>query len=603
MKARKQYWKVSSDHYTPLAALLALALLTTLLIAPPPARATIPSTVSGATLRASFTVNSTADTFDAELGDGTCDDGTGICTLRAAIEETNSLEGADTINFDPAVFPPEAPATIWPASDLPPLADLDAGTTIDGSGAGVIVDGNDDPNLLFGLTLVSDNNVLRGLQIQRFPGDGVFIGENGNTVEYCYIGTDAAGNDLGNGWNGVNIQPLEETGGSNTVGPGNVIGFNQLDGVMVMGSNNVVQGNYIGTDAAGNDLGNSENGVYVFALLETEGANTVGPGNVIGFNDFDGVVIWGSDNVVQGNYIGTDAAGNDLGNGANGVDIQSIDGSGGPNTVGPGNIIGFNDADGVIIWGSGNVVHGNYIGTDAMGANLGNGLDGVGIHSWAAPDGALNRVGPDNFMAFNGGAGVYVDGDDADGNTITRNAIFTNTALGIDLYDEDDLWPGVTPNDPDDADTGPNEQLNFPVVISATTASVIGTACADCTVEVFVTDVDPSGYGEGKTFVGSGAADGAGNFNVAVSGVQAEEWVTATATDGDGNTSEFSANVQVVQGPTPPPTYTPTPTGTPPPTYTPTPTATTTTTPSLTPTATVTGRVYLPILLKGWWGD
>jgi hypothetical protein len=331
--------------------------------------------------------------------------------------------------------------------------------------------------------------------------------------------------------------------------------------------------------------------VDVFTFLETEGANTVGPGNVIAFNDADGVVIWGSDNVVHGNYIGTDAAGNDLGNGGSGVDIQSIEGSGGPNTVGPGNVIAFNDADGVIIWGSGNVVHGNYIGTDATGANLGNGLDGVGIHSWAAPDGALNRVGSDNVIAFNGGAGVYVDGDDADNNTITRNSILQNAALGIDLHDEDDLWPGVTPNDPGDADTGPNELLNFPVINSATTALVSGAACAGCTVEIFVADADPNDYGEGQNFVGSGAADGAGNFNVAVSGVQAEDWVTATATDEDGNTSEFSANVQAVEAPTPTPTSTLTPT------HTPTPTATPTLTP--TPTVTVMMKVYLPILFKG----
>jgi hypothetical protein len=277
------------------------------------------------------------------------------------------------------------------------------------------------------------------------------------------------------------------------------------------------------------------------------------------------------------------------------VDIQSIDGSGGPNTVGPGNVIGFNDADGVTIWGSGNVVHGNFIGTDATSANLGNGWSGVRINSWAAPDGASNTVGPDNIIAFNCDAGVYVDGDDADGNTITRNAIFTNTTLGIDLHDEDDLWPGVTPNDPDDADTGPNEQLNFPIIITATTASVIGTACAGCTVEAFVADADPSGYGEGKTFMGSGAADGAGNFNVAVSGVLAEDWVTATATDGDGNTSEFSANVQAVQAPTPIPTSTPTPTAT----ATPAVTATPTPSPTLTPTATVMVKVYLPLLFKG----
>jgi len=474
MKTRKRYWKASKGCYTLLAALLALTLLTISLISPPPAHA------------ATFTVNSTADTSDAAPGDGTCDDGTGVCTLRAAIEEANALDGADTINFDPTVFPPGAPATILLTSDSLILADSSAGTTIDGTGAGVIVDGNNNPALTEGFWLISDNNVLRRLQIQRFPGDGVLIDGSGNTVEYCYIGTDPAGNDLGNG----------------------------------------------------------ENGVSIMSTLGTAGSNTVGPGNVIGFNDGDGVFIQGRNNVVRDNYIGTDAAGNDLGNGANGVDIQPIEGTGGSNTVGPGNVIGFNDFDGVIIWGSDNVVRGNYIGTDAAGKNLGNGVNGVSINSWAAPDGASNTVGPDNVIAFNGGHGVYVAGDKAEDNTITRNSIFRNRGLGIDLHDEDDVWPGVTSNDPDDTDTGPNELLNFPVISSVTAESVTGTACAGCTVEVFIADPDPSGHGEGKTFVGSGRADGTGNFNVAISGINAGDRITATATDGDGNTSEFSANVQ-----------------------------------------------------------
>jgi CSLREA domain-containing protein len=535
MKTRKHHWEVSRGYYTPLATLLALALLTILLISPPPAYAV------------TFTVNSTADTSDADPGDGTCDDGTGACTLRAAIEEANFLQGADTINFDPTVFPPGAPTTILPASDLPPLAEDTAGTTIDGSGAGVIVDGNDNPNVWFGFCLLSDNNVLKGVQIHRFSLDGVLIGGSGNTIEHCYIGADTAGNNLGNGGNGVNIQPLEETAGSNTVGPGNVIGFNELDGVIVGGNNNVVRGNYIGADAAGNDLGNVGDGVYIQSIFETEGSNTVGPGNVIGFNNADGVRIWGSDNVVRDNYIGADAAGNNLGNDAHGVAIQSLEGSSNSNTVGPGNVIGFNKFGGVAIYGSNNLVYGNTIGTDAVGNDLGNGLNGVQIYSWEAPDGASNTVGPDNVIAFNHAAGVYVDGDDADNNTITRNSIFTNTVLGIDLYDEDDVWPGVTPNDPGDADSGPNEQLNFPVIISATVASVSGTACAGCTVEVFIADADPSGYGQGKTFAGSVTADGTGNFDVAVHGVGVGEWVTATATDGDGNTSEFSANGQAVE--------------------------------------------------------
>jgi hypothetical protein len=147
-------------------------------------------------------------------------------------------------------------------------------------------------------------------------------------------------------------------------------------------------------------------------------------------------------------------------------------------------------------------------------------------------------------IAFNG-VGVYVDGDAADRNTITRNAIFQNSSLGIDLHAAADLWPGVTPNDPNDADAGPNELLNFPVLASVTTATARGSACAGCTVEVFVAAADASGHGQGRTLVGSAAAGGAGQFNVALSGVRVGDDVTATATDAQGNTSEFSANVRV----------------------------------------------------------
>ncbi|MBM4456959.1 MAG: CSLREA domain-containing protein [Chloroflexi bacterium] len=495
---------------------------------------------------AAFVVNSRADTSDANPGNGVCADAAGACTLRAALEEANARVGADTITFAPAVFPAAAPAAITPASDLPPLADLAGGTTIDGSGAGVIVDGRDDPALLFGFTLISNNNALQRVQIHRFPQDGVFIGGSGNTVAYCYIGVDAAGADRGNGGHGVDMQISAQTIVSNTVGPGNVIGFNAGDGVFVRGSGNVVKENYIGADAAGRNVGNAGDGVQVHALLAEEGANTVGPGNVIGFNRGDGVKIWGRGNVVRDNKIGADATGKNLGNDGNGVAIQAMTGvSGANNTIGPGNVIGFNKADGVIIWGSRNVVANNYIGADAGGKNLGNSWAGVRINSFAAPDGASNRVGPGNVIAFND-VGVYVDGDAADRNTITRNPIFQNTSLGIDLHAAADLWPGVTPNDPNDADAGPNDLLNFPVLAAVTTATARGSACAGCTVEVFVAAADASGHGQGRTFAGSAAATGAGQFNVALSGVRVGDDVTATATDAQGNTSEFSANVRAV---------------------------------------------------------
>jgi hypothetical protein len=75
-----------------------------------------------------------------------------------------------------------------------------------------------------------------------------------------------------------------------------------------------------------------------------------------------------------------------------------------------------------------------------------------------------------------------------------------------------------------------------------TLSSAHGTACPNCTVELFVADPDPSGAGEGKTHLVMVSADPDGNFSANFSGVAACDWITATNTDPEGNTSEFSAN-------------------------------------------------------------
>ncbi len=78
---------------------------------------------------ATFTVNNNGDGNDATPGDGVCETatGNGICTLRAAIHETNALSGADTIHFESAI------SVIMPNSTLPSLFDLSGGTTIRGN--------------------------------------------------------------------------------------------------------------------------------------------------------------------------------------------------------------------------------------------------------------------------------------------------------------------------------------------------------------------------------------------------------------------------------------------------------------------------------------
>ena len=53
---------------------------------------------------ATFTVNGVADTVDANPGDGSCDDGGGTCTLRAAIMEANASAGEDSITLPSGAF-------------------------------------------------------------------------------------------------------------------------------------------------------------------------------------------------------------------------------------------------------------------------------------------------------------------------------------------------------------------------------------------------------------------------------------------------------------------------------------------------------------------
>src|SRR5262249_17355915 len=130
-----------------------------------------------------------------------------------------------------------------------------------------------------------------------------------------------------------------------------------------------------------------------------------------------------------------------------------------------------------------------------------------------------------------------------------HNSIHDNTALGIDLSPS-----GVTPNDPGDPDTGANNLQNFPVLASASSSggsttitgsidSTTANSAYPITIEFFSNpSCDSSGNGQGQTFLGSFVQSaGPGTFTATL-GVEATPGhvVTATATDANGNTSEFS---------------------------------------------------------------
>ena len=243
-------------------------------------------------------------------------------------------------------------------------------------------------------------------------------------------------------------------------------------------------------------------------------------------------------------YVGTDASGTiataATRNGWHGVHIED----GPTGTLVAGNVIGNNGLGGVSIDGFetgfypvGNQVTNNRIGVSVNGTPIPNAHFGV----QAADHSYQSKIGPDNIIAYNP-IGVQITGADTDFNTITRNAIYGNTGLGIDL----DPIGSPNPNDPGDADAGANEQLNAPLIVSATQSLVTGTACPTCTVEVFRAAGGSGAYGQGQAFAGSAIVGAGGVFSVSVSGIAVGDYVTATATDALGNTSEFALNLRAV---------------------------------------------------------
>jgi len=227
-----------------------------------------------------------------------------------------------------------------------------------------------------------------------------------------------------------------------------------------------------------------------------------------------------------------------------------------------GNLLSGNDGAGLSIenGANSNQVQGNLIGTKADGASaLGNSQFGVLI------DRASNNTLTTNTVAFNGSssstsAGVIVTTFDPSsmingtsaGNAIRQNSIYSNFGLGIDLYSGGAF--GVTPNDLCDGDVGANNFQNSPVLTlvssSAGNTTIQGTLNSSpnttFTIEFFSNvAADPSGSGEGQTYLGSTTvttgADCNSIFSFAFPDNPGQPVITATATDPAGNTSEFSA--------------------------------------------------------------
>jgi hypothetical protein len=606
----------------------------------------------------------------------------GAGSLRQAILDANANAGADVINFSIGT----GQQTIVLATALPVITDpvtIDA-TTQPGFAGVPLIEVQPDRTLVFdGFKITSGNSVLRGLVINRFRGHAVVLETGGgNVIEGNYIGTDATGTaGEGNFSNGVFILSSSNNRvGGLTAGARNVISGNFQNGVhMALGaSNNVVQGNYIGISAAGNvAVPNVNDGVLIFnnAPNNTIGGTTTAARNVISGNSSDGISIDSSNGtVIQGNFIGLNAQGDAaINNVSNNLAVSNssntiIGGStttpgtapgnvivsmflfGGANTLVQGNLVGTNAAGtapvsnfgiGISVWGnvimggstpdlrnvisgfstavsvansgSGSVL-GNYIGTDITGTTpIGNGIGidfvanvkGYKIGGVNADEGNViagnatgirlensgsivkgnfigtrkggliplsnsthgieiqersgeniiggSEPGAGNTIAHNGNNGITIAPPAsaffaATKNSIRGNKIHSNGVFGIDLNSD-----GPTLNDAGDTDAGANGLQNYPHLTSLTTgasSTIEGTlnsaAASSFTIDFYVSaSCDHSGFGQGGAFVGSTQTNTDASGNASFSAqfpvtFDPTNVITATATDAVGNTSEFS---------------------------------------------------------------
>jgi CSLREA domain-containing protein len=396
---------------------------------------------------------------------------------------------------------------------------------------------------------------------------GVLIADitvSGNQILGNLIGTNAGGDQaIPNDQTGILIWGTNNVIGGVEAGARNVISGNGFAGIdLGPGSTGtMIRGNYIGTDAAGTTALGNDLGIFVnFSPDNVIGGTEPGAGNVISGNVGLNININGldaSENTLQGNYIGTDATGTVALPTGRALRIEYA-----PNNLiggtqpGARNVISGNYL-GISIEGptaTENVIAGNYIGVDVTGsAPLGN--RGAGIRfTTEASDNTVGGTEPGagNIIANSTWVGIAVFPEAGTGNRILGNAIFDNAQLGIELNRD-----GVTLNDEDDSDTGPNNLQNFPTLITAAASgsgAVIEAELVSAPSSSFLVDLfsnlacDDEGHGEGRTPLGSVTlstdATGMGSVVAAFSTISGTI-LTATATDSDGNTSEFSQCVEL----------------------------------------------------------
>ena len=365
----------------------------------------------------------------------------GAGSLRQAILNANATQGLDTITFN---IPGSGVQTINLLVALPVISDpvvIDA-TTQPGYSGLPLIELNGLQTSSFGFQITAGNSTIRGFIINRFNTGGMggiaLTINGGNTIQGNFIGTNAAGNaGAVTNYNGILITSGSTNNliGGTTAAARNVISGNNFAGISIFTGGNQIQGNFIGTNATGTaSIANGGNGIEISGAVSTNnlvGGTAPGAGNLISGNPTG--ISPGSATTIQGNLIGTDVTGTK--SVPNGVGINAS----GPNTLigglvpGARNVISGNNGDGIMTSANGNIVQGNFIGTDITGtAALGNGGRGVNAGNNALIGGTVAAAR--NIISGNGVANVSL-GFNSTGNaaTVQGNYIGTDVTGNVAL--------------------------------------------------------------------------------------------------------------------------------------------------------------------------
>ena len=314
-------------------------------------------------------------------------------SLRWCLE---CIQEGGRILFDPSVFPPDQPTTIFAENgyELSRVGHI----TIDASNAGVIIDGSNVPSNKSGLLILSPSNIIRGLQLQNFSGSPLAILQNG-------------GNIIGG----------SRSVGAGPIGEGNLFirsGYITLNGYTV--TDNIIVGNNVGMEADGITPAGNNDGIQLrsFAARNVIGIDRSEYRNLISATSRDGISSMGYTygNLIEGNYVGTDITGtHPFGNEGHGINIECGFGS-----VIRNNVSCDNGRIGVLVGNEQsnfNVVIGN---------SLGLGADGISMMPNWNPIFAHGGMGGENFYNILG-----LNGDGMENKLIYSHG------------KDESSWPGV----------------------------------------------------------------------------------------------------------------------------------------------------------------